>query len=727
MSARNSNSHSASRPSNTVRSVRIDGKSKSYTRAVISAPGSRVRRAGVLLVTLAFALVLTAKASALTPPDEMAALASGRAIGLTTDSCGGGHVMSAISDDRGATWRPGQCVPEGDAFRIQPDSDGVSVSYQQVDGQALVQLDANGAVSASWPTEGYIYASGVDGSQAFVWTFTRGIVSVSATGTVPCGATANVGANEERWIAAIGPLVVVAGSPPGGQSVEFAISNDSCASFTPVSVNWRDCTGYSLWADGSLLCSQDDGAIRLDAHDPAAGWAPAVVPTAPGVLFTAGFGLARGGERLVDAHNPTSGWVPSLAPGVVLTRGGLEVHPLDEASFSWAQWTWPKPVRTFGAITGGAPPPRGAMSSALAYLNTRYRRPMGLADAVWQPQIALSAQRHADYWVKNGTGTGLQPHDETPGKPGFYGVTAADRCKAAGVPDAIQCGEDAAPYRTTPLAAMGVLLALPYHGVPLLSALHLGLGESTAGVAVEMDGSWNVDQSAGVNVFDYDAVPNTPSATEHVWPFDGADNVPSRGGRGEVPDPLAGYTGDHANVGPILFYSTLNPVQVTLKTKGGATVPLVVPPQVFTKAIPHGPVQSVTSKGGFVTEAVFAGRALVPGASYTLTLSPELPGLPERHFTFTVALSPNNTLHSNIFRTYVGRCTEVVTSSLRDGGTRVAYHFKAVGCTPQALQVKRAGAWHSARAKVVVVHRGTAARWRVVYRKRVIALGVLHA
>lgn len=676
-----------------------------YTRSVMSATGlpASARVAIGVAALLAVALVPAARAAAVTPPEPgaAAALASGRVIGLSHDACGENQVMSAISDDRGATWSAGGCVPDGSTVR--PDSDGVSISYITNTGQALVQLDANGGVSASWSTAPYTVSdsSGVDGSQAFMWSYLSGLVSVSAAGQVPCGAIPpTIVEGTQRVAGAIGPLVVVSGRSDGG-SAAFAISSDSCASFTTVSADSGGCLQFSLQPDGGIVCVQDHGSVRLDAHAPAAGWAP----TAPIAL-------------------PSQGQY-----GFGLARGGLEVHALDAFSTNWAPWTWPKPVRTLAAIPGGTPPPRGAMSSALAYLNTRYRRPMGLASAVWQPQVALSAQRHTDYWVKNGTGTGLQPHGETPGKPGFYGVTAADRCKAAGVPAAIQCGEDAAPYRTTPLAAMAVLLALPYHGVPLLSALHLGVGMSSAGVAVEMDWSWNVDQAAGVNVYDYDAVPNTPSATEHVWPFDGAENVPSAGGHGEVPDPLAGYTGNHANVGPILFFSTLNSVQVTLKTASGATVPLLAPPPVFTKAVRHGLVQSVTTKGGFATEAVFAGQALDPGAKYTLVLSPELPGLPEHRFTFTVAGSthrPSSTRRKTV-PTKIAGCRERLIPTRRAGGGRTAFQFVASGCKPQTLQVYRAKAWRVVRPKTIVVGYGARAFWRVVYQGRVIASGVLYA
>jgi hypothetical protein len=194
------------------------------------------------------------------------------------------------------------------------------------------------------------------------------------------------------------------------------------------------------------------------------------------------------------------------------------------------------------------------------------------------------------------------------------------------------------------------------------------------GVAAEFDVSETVNQAVGVNVYDYAAIPNTPSATEHVWPSDGAKNVPSAGGHGEVPDPLAGYTGNHANVGPILSYSTLDPVQVTLETASGATVPLLVPPPVFTKAIPHGLVQSVTSKGGFATEAVFAGRVLDPGAKYTLVLSPELPGLPEQRMTFTVAGSPRlpSTSGRRTVLTKIVGCRERLIPTRRAGGRRTA-------------------------------------------------------
>jgi hypothetical protein len=111
----------------------------------------------------------------------------------------------------------------------------------------------------------------------------------------------------------------------------------------------------------------------------------------------------------------------------------------------------------------------------------------------------------------------------------------------------------------TPLAGVTTLLKIPYHGVPLLSLAHLGLGLSSKGSVAEFDGVQNLDQAAGIDVYSYDADPNTPISTEHVWPFNGARNVPSIFVDREVPDPLAGYTGNHSRVGPLLYFSTLLP------------------------------------------------------------------------------------------------------------------------------------------------------------------------
>jgi hypothetical protein len=607
--------------------------------------------------------------------------------------------MSAVSDDRGLTWTPAQCVPDGWSFA--PDSDGTSVSYISTTANALVQLDANGAVAATWPLPSageLTSSSGVDGSAAYAWTpFGGGLVTLTATGERSCGVIPGIpnGTVSANALSAIGQQVVAV--IDNGQYV--AVSRDACASFATEAPPGATCDGVTLRAD-SVICQQEHGTLRLDLSSLAAGWT-----TTP---------------------------IPDPGPLVGLARAGLELHELDTASTTWAPWTWPLPITTLKPAAATGSSPSGAIGRAMAFLNNRYRGRMGFADAVWQPQLALAARRHAFYWVYNGFGVGLQAHEEVVGKPGFTGKTPGARCAAAGAANN-ECGEVAYPDTPSPELAMAGWLGTPYHGMPLLTTVDLGLGTSLKGTVGDVSAGTADDRAGQVNTFDYDAPPNTPSSTEHVWPFDGATNVPVAWTGGEDPDPLAGYSGSHRRVGPVLFVSTEAPVRVQLKSSTGAVVPLIVP-----GSAKGGAVGSFTTTGGFVMDAVFASTQLRILGQYVLELSPELAGLPAReiHFTASSSATPPGeaeitgvhlTLPASVVHTTIPKCPEILTSTLRNSGTRVSYHFQAVGCTPQSLQIYRAGAWHVAPGKTFVIHAGKGERWRIIYRGRVLVAGHYNA
>jgi hypothetical protein len=149
--------------------------------------------------------------------------------------------------------------------------------------------------------------------------------------------------------------------------------------------------------------------------------------------------------------------------------------------------------------------PIGGDAQALALLNSIYLEPLGLPDAVWNSQLASSAQNHADYW-----------------------------CAAVGAPS---CGEVA--YEDLDLVdAMSGWMDTPYHGGALIASQQIGCGQSAIGSDCDLAGYTAADTS------DQNAAANTAESPVRIWPFDGARNVRQAFTGGETPDPLASYTGD---------------------------------------------------------------------------------------------------------------------------------------------------------------------------------------
>lgn len=251
------------------------------------------------------------------------------------------------------------------------------------------------------------------------------------------------------------------------------------------------------------------------------------------------------------------------------------------------------------ATTATAAPP-AATDDALALINGRYRVPMGLAPLVAKPELAKAAQSHADYWVLNNITPGGSAHTEVPGAPGFTGVNPWDRCLAAG---ADSCGEVA--FLSMPMSrAVAGWLATPAHGGPLVFSEAVGFGESARGSAGNLTGSvvWgSVDPQAPVN---------TQGASLRMWPAEGTADVPLTWWGGESPDPLASYTGDRQNVGPVFFLITREDTDLSLSGASGP-VPLLRP---FTDD--SGEVLRLAADSA---TGIFAARRLSPSSAYTLT------------------------------------------------------------------------------------------------------------
>ena len=122
-------------------------------------------------------------------------------------------------------------------------------------------------------------------------------------------------------------------------------------------------------------------------------------------------------------------------------------------------------------------------------------------------RVTAAAQRHAEYLARNNA----LGHEESPGDPGFTGMSVRDRLVAQGYPDA-NASEVATSFGTG-VNGVRSLWVLPYHRLGLMhpQAIVAGWGHAEAG---------GRSTTVGVILYDFgSAVPDlirSPAAGQHV-------------------------------------------------------------------------------------------------------------------------------------------------------------------------------------------------------------------
>lgn len=280
------------------------------------------------------------------------------------------------------------------------------------------------------------------------------------------------------------------------------------------------------------------------------------------------------------------------------------------------------------ALSGSTPaagadqPPVGAPMQAMSFWNTYFREPLGMADLTWNDLLQQAAQNHANYWADNKQWTA---HTETPNTPGFTGVDPESRCLAVGAP---ACGEVA--YGSLGLidAASG-WMGTPYHGGAIIEAAQIGCGSVLLyGSDCDLVGTPTLDTS------DASAAANADDSPVRIWPYSGATGIPTSWTGGEIPDPLASYTGNKSNVGPTLFVYSAGGGQLMLQDQDGTRIPLISP----------GGTDATTPyelSAGWNTP--LAGQELKLGRTYTATVA--TPDGINRAVSFTAALANRTNLN----------------------------------------------------------------------------------
>jgi uncharacterized protein YkwD len=158
-------------------------------------------------------------------------------------------------------------------------------------------------------------------------------------------------------------------------------------------------------------------------------------------------------------------------------------------------------------------------------------------DVSWSPNIALAAQRHADYQRLNGTPSNPITHEEVSGKPGFSGIDVPARLNAAGYTlssGGFAFGE-VISYMGDPsgFVAAEELIAAIYHRFVIFEPRFRGAG---AGAAKDSIGATILN----VNFGSRNGLPAGLGSGNHiVYPVPGQVSVPtSFASDSESPDPV---------------------------------------------------------------------------------------------------------------------------------------------------------------------------------------------
>ena len=183
-------------------------------------------------------------------------------------------------------------------------------------------------------------------------------------------------------------------------------------------------------------------------------------------------------------------------------------------------------------------------------------------------RVTAASQRHAEYLAH----TGAIGHEETPGDPGFTGVTVRDRLAAQGYADAM--ASEVAASSDSGTEDVRFLWDLPYHRLGLMHphAVLAGWGHA------EIDGH---TATVGVLVFDFAAV-----APDHVRSPAAGQHVTGSWAGDESPDALPPGAVRPVGYPVMVVYSSARPVDLKnakLTDASGREVVVSVVPQIYER------------------------------------------------------------------------------------------------------------------------------------------------
>ena len=372
------------------------------------------------------------------------------------------------------------------------------------------------------------------------------------------------------WVSPGSPTLTVARIASGAVAESYQAAAPSAASATRGEIQFR---ASGMWVRmGEKTYRLSDGALVLAPHGiPTLEDGPLVVAS-DAMSVDGGQSYAVGTRRTIAVEGDSSllgsttrilrRYSPSMFSAtaqtwpqtgplinrVIATDGGLVAFE-DE----WRQWQYVaqgwRMLWHPGAVTD--PPfangPIGATFTGWLTEANAYRAQAGLPPLLGDSAISAAAENHSRYWTLN-PHVG-DAHSETPGAPGFTGVSPSDRCVAAGGP--FSCGEVmySAP---NPISWW---ISTPYHRHLIMypTALTVGGGQVPGGLAV-MNGSGGDGLLVGPVMFPRGAY---TGPLEHSGEYPDAATECQKGGQ-QVTAPLGPSVSVSVPVGTLSGF-TLSP------------------------------------------------------------------------------------------------------------------------------------------------------------------------
>jgi len=236
-----------------------------------------------------------------------------------------------------------------------------------------------------------------------------------------------------------------------------------------------------------------------------------------------------------------------------------------------------------------SPAPTSAPTSAtrsndaveMLRVHNELRSAVGAPAVRFDDRVTAAAQRHAEYLAR----AGAIGHDETPGAPGFTGVSVQDRLAAQGYANAT--ASEVAASSDSGSENVRFLWDLPYHRLGLMHphAVVSGWGHAEIG---------GHTATVGVLVFDFGA-----AAPDRVRSPAPGQRVPASWAGQETPDALPPGAARPVGYPVVVVYSTARSVDLRnakLTDASGREVAISVVPQIYERdyvaIVPVAPLAS---------------------------------------------------------------------------------------------------------------------------------------
>lgn len=514
-------------------------------------------------------------------------------IGAFSRSCPEGRYRFGVSRDRATTWHVDIGEP-CDAFHLRPDR------YPPFKGRLVLHSSFSGVLidenltrkplpelPVGWSSVGFLST----GSELIAKAARGSLLRLSADesrwetcGSMPGFVEPTTWGSYSNFLwATEAKLIAGRQRVPGGERTWFR-STDGCRSWTQIAAPMPIPNGCEVPDPTDPLAAVHAEAIRV------------VVACRNGPTYEL---RDDDGGRWQEVATSTD-W-----PRFLLSASPTRVVIGDEFAHPAIRDTWPDRPRERAPDAGNAD-----QSSAVEWINARFRRPLGIPDLRFDARLATAATNHASYLTMNPADQAAF-HGERDGAPGFTGRSSGDRCRAAGYPGS--CLEVGFASFDTLQGAVAGWARTPYHGAGFIDRLDVGFGQ-VGRISVGNESGSHSDLSGFV--IDLKAPPNTAEASLRVWPANGTTDVPLSWWGGESPDPLANYGGDRRNIGPVLFiYSFRHPTRISLSGPSGP-IPLLLPGG--TAAATEVTTDSRPGVSGYVLAPMVA-QHLAPLTTYTVT------------------------------------------------------------------------------------------------------------